>query len=181
MRFVLVALAVAVAPLAAAQGHPQVREGFCIGFGFGYGSVSYSCSGCTSEGAVSGYLKLGGTLSPKLLVGGETNGWTKSQSGGTFTAANASAALYFYPAPTSGFFLRGGLGFASASASVSGNSFSQSGVGLVFGMGFDVRVGTKTSITPIANFNWGSLTGNQIFGEPVKQSMLQIAVGVTFH
>jgi len=43
--FVLVASPSGVAPLAAAQGHPQVREGFWIGFGFGYGSVSYSCSG----------------------------------------------------------------------------------------------------------------------------------------
>jgi hypothetical protein len=37
------------------------------------------------------------------------------------------------------------------------------------------------SVTPVANFNWGSLTGNEIFGESVKQSMLQIAVGVTWH
>lgn len=179
---VLAALAVALAPAAPAQGHPQTRQGFWIGFGLGYGSLSFSCSGCSgSEGALSGYLKLGGTLSPKLLIGGETNGWTKSESGLTVTAGNASAAVYFYPAPASGFFLRGGLGLARASASGGGVSASQSGFGLVVGIGLDVRVGAKMSITPVANFNWGSLTGDAVFGEPVKQSMFQLAVGLTWH
>jgi len=176
MRFVLVALAVAIAPVAAAQGHPQVRQGFWIGFGFGYGSLSYSCSGCSgSQGAVSGYLKMGGTLSPKLLIGGETNAWVKTESGITFTASNASAAVYFYPSPANGLFLRGGLGYAALSASQGGSSNSQSGFGAVFGLGYDIRVGTNTSITPVANFNWGSI------GSGVKQNVFQLAVGVTFH
>ena len=173
---VLAVLAVALAPAAPAQGHPQIREGFWIGFGLGWGSLSFSCSGCSgSEGALSGYLKLGGTLSDKLLIGGETNGWTKSEGGTTVTAANASAAVYFYPAPAGGFFLRGGLGFASLSASAGGGTGSESGVGVVVGLGYDVRMGAKTSITPVANFNWGDL------GSGVKQRVFQIAVGITFH
>jgi len=86
-------LALGTAGRAWAQ-HPQTREGFWIGFGFGYGSLGFSCSGCSgTEGAPSGYLKLGGTLSPNLLIGGETDGWTKSISGTTLTAGNASLAL----------------------------------------------------------------------------------------
>ena len=173
---VLAALVVALAPAASAQGHPQTREGFWIGFGLGWGSLSFSCSGCSgSEGALSGYLKMGGTLSPKLLLGGETNGWTKSQSGTTVTAANASAALYFYPAPASGFFVRGGLGWATLSASSGGGTGSQSGVGFVVGAGYDVRVSPKMSVSPMASFNWGDL------GSGVKQNVFQIAVGVTWH
>jgi hypothetical protein len=176
---VLAALVVAMAPaasVASAQGHPQTRQGFWIGFGLGYGSLSYSCSGCSgSEGALSGYLKLGGTLSPTLLLGGETNGWVKSQNGTTVSAGNASATAYFYPAPLSGLFLRGGIGVATLSASNGGTSASQSGFGLTFGLGYDIRVGTNMSITPVANYNWGAIeTG-------IKQNIFQIAVGLTFH
>jgi hypothetical protein len=173
---VLAALAVALAPAASAQGHPQNREGFWIGFGLGWGSLSFSCSGCSgSEGGLSGYLKMGGTLSPKLLIGGESNGWTKSEGGATVTAANLSAAVYFYPAPAGGFFVRGGLGLATLSASSGGLTGSESGVGFVVGAGYDVRVGAKMSITPMASFNWGDL------GSGVKQRVVQLAVGVTWH
>ena len=176
---VLAALVVALAPAASAQGRPQTRQGFWIGFGLGYGSLSYSCSGCSgSEGSLSGYLKMGGTLSPKLLIGGETNGWTKSDyplSGVTTTAGNVSGTVYFYPAPASGFFLRGGLGFASRSASAGGSSVSQSGFGATFGLGYDVRVGRNLSITPVANYNWGAIESG------TKQNIFQLAVGVTFH
>lgn len=173
---VLAALAVALAPAALAQGHAQTRQGFWIGFGLGYGSLSFSCSGCSgSEGALSGYLKMGGTLGPKLVIGGETNGWTKSEGGVTVTAGNASAALYFYPAPASGFWLRGGLGVATLSASGGGSSGSESGLGFVIGTGYDLRVGANMSVVPMASFNWGDL------GSGVKQNIFQIAVGLTWH
>ena len=65
---VLAVLALALAPAAPGQGHPQTRQGFWIGFGLGWGSLSYSCTGCSgSEGALSGYLKLGGTLDDALF------------------------------------------------------------------------------------------------------------------
>ncbi len=164
-------LALGTAGRAWAQ-HPQTREGFWIGFGFGYGSLGFSCSGCSgTEGAPSGYLKLGGTLSPNLLIGGETDGWTKSVSGTTLTAGNASLALYYYPQATGGFFLRGGVGVAE----LSGGGSSETGFGFVTGVGYDVRVARNTSITPVANFNWGAPESG------VKQHVFQIALGVTFH
>jgi outer membrane protein with beta-barrel domain len=177
MRHLLVALLVAATPAAAAaQGHPQTRQGFWIGFGLGYASLSFSCSGCSgSEGGLGGYLKMGGTLSPKLLIGGETNGWAKSENGTTVTAGNASAAVYFFPSPSGGLFLRGGLGVATLSASNGGSSASQSGFGATFGLGYDIRVGTNMSITPVANYNWGNL------GSGVKQNVVQLAVGLTWH
>src|SRR5438094_10350902 len=54
-----VGLACLAATTAWAQ-HPQTRQGFWIGFGFGYGSLGLSCDGCNSidrEGGVSGYVK----------------------------------------------------------------------------------------------------------------------------
>lgn len=185
---IVAALALLAASAAAAQ-RPQTRQGFWIGFGFGYGSAGFSCDGCPDidrKGAVSGYLKLGGTLSPNLLLGGETNGWTKDIGGSTVTLANASLAAYYYPQPAGGLFLRGGVGFATYSEEGfdSGNGF-----GLTLGLGYDVRVGNNVSITPVGNFNWGSIGDAGSVGIPgagmgvtgLKQNVIQIAVGVTFH
>ncbi len=171
---VLAVLALALTPAAPAQGHPQTRQGFWIGFGLGYGSLGFSCTGCSTsrEGALSGYLKLGGTLSPKLLLGGETNGWTKNDAGTTVNAGNASAVLYFYPNPAGGLFLRGGIGWAWLDL---GGFGSETGAGAVFGVGDDIRVGTNTSITPVLNFNFGKLAND------FSQNVIQLGVGVTFH
>ncbi|MGH7698978.1 MAG: outer membrane beta-barrel protein [Gemmatimonadales bacterium] len=177
---VVAALALVAASAAAAQ-RPQTRQGFWIGFGFGYGSAGLSCDGCGSidrEGAVSGYLKLGGTLSPKVLLGGETNGWTKDIGGSTVTLGNASLAAYFYPQPAGGLYLRGGVGVASYAEE---GIDSQTGFGLTFGVGYDVRVGNNVSITPVGNFNWGSVGDLDAEVRGLKQNVFQLAVGVTFH
>lgn len=169
---VVTALLVSGVSMASAQ-HPQTRKGFWIGFGFGYGS--YTCTGCSSTGSISGYLKMGGTVSPHLLLGGETNGWTKSENGTTFDAGNASFAAYYYPQPAGGLFLRGGVGFSTARASSGSISASNTGLGATAGLGYDLRVGANTSITPVFNFVWGHPTSGE------NQSILQFALGITFH
>ena len=158
---------------AASAQHPQTRKGFWIGFGFGYGNLS--CTGCTSTGSMSGYLKMGGTVSPHLLLGGETNGWTKSENGATLTAGNASFTAYYYPQATGGLSLRGGVGFSTVSGSASGVTASKTGPGVSTGIGYDLRVGANTSIVPVLNYNWGHPESG------VNQSILQFAIGVTFH
>ncbi len=86
--------------------HPQTREGFWIGFGFGYGSADLKSPTLDSLGATgreagaTGFVKLGGTLSKSVLLGGEVNAWVKSEGGVTFTVGNVSAAAYFFPAPS---------------------------------------------------------------------------------
>jgi len=177
---ILGVLAVAGPRWAAAQ-HPQTREGFWIGFGFGYGSRHESCDGCGSatDGGVSSFLKLGGTLSKSVLLGGSVNAWTKSQSGLTERLGNVTASLFYYPAPASGFFLTGGLGLSNYHVS-DGGSENSSGWGFTLGAGYDVRVGKNVSLTPVTNFAYGGgmspagLTG-------WKQSVIDFGLGVTFH
>jgi len=186
---ILGVLAVAGARPAAAQ-HPQTREGFWIGFGFGYGtadlkSPTLDSLGATGrEGGATGFLKLGGTLSKSVLLGGEVNAWVKSESGVKTTLGNVSAAAYFYPAPASGFFLKGGVGYGSTRVSNSGSA-TASGFGFVAGLGYDVRVGKNVSLTPVANFYFGSdgdlaENGTTVFSS-LKHNVFDFGLGITFH
>jgi hypothetical protein len=164
--------------------HPQTRQGFWIGFGFGFGSLGLSCNGCSSisrESGISGFLKMGGTVNEHLLLGGESDGWTKDVGGTRITTGNLSFTAYYYPAPASGFFLRGGLGFASYQES--GQSAS-GGFGITFGLGYDVRVGTNFSLTPVANYSWGSVGDAHSGGLIIpgtKENVFQVGLGFTWH
>ncbi len=170
---------------AAAAQHPQTREGFWIGFGFGYGSSHLSCgSGCAfadsaKGGGATGFIKLGGTVSPQLLLGGEVNAWVKDVGGATESVGNVSFAAYYYPAAASGFFLKGGVGYASYRLS-DGGSVDGRGFGLLAGLGYDVRVGRNISITPVGNFYFGS-DGDVDIIPSVKHTVFDFGVGITFH
>ena len=158
--------------------HPQVRKGFWIGFGVGWGSYGISCSGCGGlgrEDSYTAYVKLGGTVSPHLLLGGELNGWSKTQNGATASAGNATLTAFYYPVPASGLFVNGGVGFSRVEASGGGSSSGKTGPGVTLGAGYDVRVGTNLSITPIANWNYGHPESG------FSHNFFQFAVGVTFH
>ena len=179
-------LGLAGASAATAQ-KPQTREGFWIGFGFGYGSSNVSCDGCTSasrEGSGSGFLKLGGTLSPHVLLGGEINAWTKSVNA-TATLGNTSFAAYFYPTLSSGLFVKGGVGYATTRLSGGGSTATASGFGFVAGAGFDIRVGAMISITPVANFYFGSdgdmKSGGSTLVTGWKHNVYDFGLGITFH
>jgi Outer membrane protein beta-barrel domain len=129
----------------------QERHGFWFNGGLGYGSLG--CDNCDGrEGGLSGGISLGGTLSPKFLLGIGTTGWTKSEGGVTLTTGTLDARMRFYPSRTGGFFLTGGLGVGTIHASVSGfGSDTESGLGLMLGLGYDIRVGSGLSLTPFWN------------------------------
>lgn len=169
---IVMVLMIEVAPLHAQR--PQTRQGFWFSGGLGWGSLG--CEDCDGRtGGLSGGLSLGGTLSPKFLLGVGTTGWYKSEDGSTLTVGTLDARIRFYPSATGGFFLTGGLGFGSISADVAGvGSGSETGVGVVLGLGFDIRIGGNTSVTPFWNgFAVRSSTGNANVG--------QLGLAITIH
>ena len=173
---VLILLFVALAHTnAQAQSRPQTREGFFIGFGFGWGSLGCSTCGGTRTSGLAGYLKLGGTLSDQVLLGFETNGWVKSESGVTLSQNNASVVMYFYPNAESGFFIKGGFGGAELRLELSSfGNLSTNGYGLIGGLGYDARVGDNFSLTPYANVLYGGF-------DHESTSVLQLGLGLTWH
>ncbi|MEP6764682.1 MAG: outer membrane beta-barrel protein [Gemmatimonadaceae bacterium] len=170
---VLVSLGIGNTPLSA-QGHPQERHGFWLTLGLGAGSLG--CDECSSRSTgVSGQLSLGGTITPRLLLGASSNGWTKQESGVTLSMGTLTALVKFYPVLTGGFYLSGGLGIANISASTTGfGSASQTGTGAVLGLGYDIRVAKNFSLTPYLNGVGASFDGSQV-------NFSQIGLGFSWH
>ena len=159
--------------MTAGSAQAQSHEGFWVGFGFGAGSLGIADDTGRDTGVV-GYLKLGGTINERLLLGVESNAWVKDETGVTVTHSNTSAVAYFYPSATSGFFLKGGLGWSRLSVEVLGISVAENGGGAVFGLGYDARVGDNWSITPVLNFNGGAFDGG-------NTNIYELGVGISWH
>ena len=87
--------------MTAGAAQAQTHEGFWVGFGLGAGSLGID-GGTGRDTGVMGYLKLGGTINERFLLGMESNAWTKDETGVRVTHTNTSAVAYFYPSATSG-------------------------------------------------------------------------------
>jgi Outer membrane protein beta-barrel domain len=136
-RIVVVLTALLSATSVAQAQYSQRRDGFWIGFGLGYGSSNVTCDVCGSgprlEG-ISGFVKLGGTPSRNLLIGGAINAWSHSDGSATETITNLTANLYLYPDARSGLFVTGGLGFSNYYVN-SDPSYDGTGWGFTGGVG----------------------------------------------
>jgi hypothetical protein len=168
------------------DGAPR-REGFWIGVGIGYGSAAISCSSCRSArrlGSQAGTIRLGGTLSNQLLVGGEIDAWDRSESGVTETVGDVSAVLYFYPTAGGTVFLKAGLGAVVYNAT-SSPTVDAEGSGVTVGAGIDLYVGRTFSLTPYVDFVT-AVSGNLKVegtdtGVRVRPNLIQIGVAATWH
>lgn len=128
----------------------RVHQGFWIGLGPGGVGV------VETEGlAYPLYLRLGGTVNQRLLVGVE---WynvvldVDPPAG----AANATAVVLFYPSRKGVLFTKAGVGVGRAESRCpnQGGRDAASGVGVTLGTGIDVRMGRNVYLTPSIDFLW---------------------------
>jgi Outer membrane protein beta-barrel domain len=192
MRVGLPFAVAAVVLVSVAPARAQERDGFWFGFGAGYGSARVDCDTCDDdnrEGSLVGFVKLGGTLSRRLLLGAEVNAWTDSQDDARVTLGNLSATLTIYPGARSGFFFKVGAGLSYVDTNVRQGSLdvsvSETGFGFVTGVGWDLRIGDNLSLTPCVNFNYG-WPGDIVLDRVVvlpgfRQGVVDFALGLTFH
>jgi len=159
----------------------HARRGFWIGVGFGYGSLGVE-DGDEREGGFSGTLKLGGTLSQNLLIGVQTNGWTKTfeEVDASLTFGILAAVVQFYLGSNSGFYLSAGGGLGTLSGEAFGQTETKTGFGWVVGAGYDLRLGRMFSLTPYVNFVGSSFDIFDI-GESVSFNLIQGGLAVNWH
>jgi len=176
---------------AATAQQPPTRSGFWAALGLGYGANTLTCSnGCSFSsdakgGAVTASLKMGGTPKASLRLGGEVNLWLKDLAGVTEAVGNVSAAAYFYPAPRSGLFLKGGVGLSSFELSQGNSSASAEGVGFLMGLGYDIRLSRKVSLTPLTNFYFGRdgdlKDGSTVVIPGIRHAIIDVGLSVQYN
>lgn len=185
---------VALAALPAhSQSKPQTRDGFTISFGFGRGTAGATCDACDTdrESAPTGYLRLGGALRPGLILAGEINGWTKSETEQGFeaelTIVTINALVQWYPRPAGGFFVSGGLGAGTMALDVklpnspTISDHTNRALGYQVGAGYDIRLARNFSLTPFATY-FGTAGGKlDSTGGKIDGNVFHIGLGFTWH
>lgn len=175
VQLVAVCMIGSLSSVADAQAqNAQTRDGFWFSGGLGYGSLG--CEACgTREGGLSIDLSLGGTISPRFLIGAGTSGWTKSEGGSTLTVGLVDARVRFYPSARGGLFLTGGVGVGSVQEKFDGlGSQTETGPGVILGLGYDIRVSPNMSLTP-------SWTGFGMRNDVTDANVGQLGIAVTLH
>ena len=156
-------------------GRPMMpRSGFWFSGGLGYGTLT--CQGCENSylGGFSGGLAAGVTVNQHFLIGGGTTGWSRTIDGVNLTAGTFDFRVRAYPSKYHGFFVNGGIGVGTVSLDVGDLAVSDTGLGIMFGTGWDIKVGRNVSVTPFWN-------GSGISAFDEAWGFGQIGVGITIH
>lgn len=184
-RLVLLAtlLLAATAPIAAQQPY---RHRFWMEMGVGTGTIRLGCATCTepvSAYGESSYLRVGGSLSPRVVWGLElfslldpAFGLTASDSTVGLESVSISPVVLWYPWQ-GGLFVKAGVGVAHGevlgtdSAGTTTTLTSGTGSGLTFGIGFDTPIFSWISITANLGIYFGALGDVTIQGAPFDDAV----------
>jgi hypothetical protein len=167
------------------------REGYSLSLGLGGGSTGVTCAGCddSRETGASGYLRLGKGMSSNLMIGAELNGWNKTENLQSARTGMVSAIAQWYPSVTNGFFAKAGLGVGRTTLtdkSVTPNDKLEStGLGYQVGMGYDIGIARRWSITPYMNYLATNGANAHLNGVDMKSKLdanyVQYGLGLSWH
>ncbi|NOT07713.1 MAG: hypothetical protein HOP28_05825 [Gemmatimonadales bacterium] len=130
------------------------RRGFWLGAGIGPGNGSLHCGICNDERdrGTAGYIRLGTTLNRKLLVGVEGGAWQREGEEGKRRLLSLTAGGWWYPNERHGYFVRFGAGLTRWRAWDGGeDAVTSAAIGLIAGVGYEVRLNPALSIVPYVN------------------------------
>ncbi len=188
MRPLLALFALCAAPPAlAAQraGTPPAASGFWYGGGVGVGWARVSCTICRGdiENGPAGFVRLGGTVGPHVLVGAEVAAWFHGDDQVDENAWAVSAAAYWYPSRTGGWYLKSGLGYTTHSVDDGVDVVRTYGFGPQVGAGYEFPVGRDWRLGPFVNASFGVMMGKVKFNggtaaDDGNASVVQIGMGV---
>lgn len=178
--FVVAALLLCASSASAQEGRDGAESpahaGFWLSGGIGAGTTD---SDSDEDSGPAGYIRMGGTPSDRVLLGGELIGMTREIGGVDVSQGNATFSVLFYPSAPGGFFVKAGAGVASATVSseVPGGTLTsdESGFGFTLGGGYDIRLGSNLYLTPNLDLLF------QSFDEFADSNLFLLTVGLGFH
>lgn len=145
-------------------------EAFDLRDGLGYSDQLY-------KPTVS--LRLGGTPSQHVRLGGELLGWIDDQGSRTESITSFLFVSQFYPARTAGFYLKGGLGLGRNQVDFDdGFGVGDTGFAGLVGAGWEVRVGRRWYLNPAVDLVQQSYTGRG--GDRYRERIVNFGIGVLF-
>lgn len=164
------------------------RHGFWISGGLGYGEENYRFDGdaylAEGLGKPTFALRLGGTPDQHLRLGGEVTVWANPYTDDqgfdiTETLSSLMIVGQFYPMRTSGLFIKGGAGLGVSAASVEGgNTTTETGFAVNYGIGYDIPLGRTLAITPTVELFKHRFTQR---GEPtLHERLFHIGIALTY-
>jgi hypothetical protein len=161
----------APSPSAAPPTRTPARRGWWANVGLGFGSGGcQDCDGLRFTGLTE-QLGVGGTINPHLQLGVGSDGWAhRDNFGNTESVGILDARLRYYPSRRAGFFVTGGVGLGVYRYL----DETETGLGLLLGVGWDVPVGTHVSLTPF----W---QGYAMANARMDANVGQLGLGLTIH
>jgi hypothetical protein len=170
---------------AAARPEPLLptRRGPWVNLGLGFGSVN--CADACSSVAPAVEVAAGWALSPRFSLGAGITGWTKGGKTGEYegatlrlTVGSLGLRARFYPQQTAGFFISGGLGIGIIRLSDEGGlSSTQTGLGFLAGLGCDLWMTPRMSLTPFLD-----ISGSRAWSaDELHADLWRLGLGLTFH
>jgi hypothetical protein len=170
-------------PRGLVEVHDSQRHGFWGGLGVGAGAEAFDLrdglgySGDLYRPTVS--LRLGGTPSRYLRLGGEILGWIDDQGNRTESITSVLFISQFYPAPATGLYLKGGLGFGRNQVDFNdGFGVGDTGFAGLLGAGWEVRVGRRWYLNPAVDLVQQRYTGRG--GDRYRERIVNFGIGVLF-
>lgn len=181
--FAVIALAVLTVPLA---GQRRIEhEGFWLGLGAAPGvgkcTLELRCSTASKLG-IAGWVAAGGTISERVLVGIEANGWAHSEPDTVRQFGSVTATLVFYPIEEGPFYGKAGIGAGRYAEDAAGQILTANGFAFVLGAGADLAVSSRLAIVPfvqyvVSNRQTAKRSRFPIEGALLDFSMIQLGVG----
>ena len=138
-----------------AAAQEQARSGFWMEAGGGVGRLRVRCATCTGVGTAHGgavTVTLGGALSPKVVLGLAAQVFRKWEAGPREEVRSLTVVAQWYPWHEGRLFLRGGTGIVQGPVAPPGARDARvavrgTGVGLTFGVGYDVPLGSGVGLS----------------------------------
>jgi hypothetical protein len=159
------------------------RHGFWGALGVGAGGEAFDLrdgagySGELYRPTIS--LRLGGTPSRYVRLGGEIQGWIDDQDNRTESLTSLLFITQFYPAPATGLYLKGGLGLGRSEVDFDdGFGVGDTGFAGLLGAGWEVRVGRRLYLNPAVDLIQHRYTGRG--GDRYRERIVNFGIGVLF-
>ena len=159
------------------------RHGFWGALGVGAGGEAFDLrdgagySGELYRPTIS--LRLGGTPSRYVRLGGELQGWIDDQGSRTESLTSLLFITQFYPAPATGLYLKGGLGLGRSEVDFDeGFGIGDNGFAGLVGAGWEVRVGRRLYLNPAVDLIQHRYTGRG--GDRYRERIVNFGIGVLF-